>query len=113
MGGSELFGLRDEGRLVVDLAHHVGDRFAAMPGDHHHPPGLRRARRAQRMGDEGRSGEHMQDLGKLGIHPRALSGGEHDGCKRHVTELRLIFRFVTACPGGKKPMSGSGRPEDV
>ena len=83
--------LLDDAKVGVDRAGGGGDRLRRVAGDEDGALGLERARRGQRMRDQRRAGQRMQDLGQVRVHPRAHAGGEHDDGDWHAAEPSLAF----------------------
>ncbi len=97
VAGAELLGLVDDAELGVDGARGGGDRLGAVAGDEDAPLGLDGAGGGQRVGEERRAGERMQDLGQVRVHPGALAGGEHDDGDGHAggaSSGKRVRRFL-------------------
>ena len=56
----------------------------AVAGDEDGALGLERAGGGEGVGEQRRGGERVQHLGQVGVHPRALAGGEHDDGDGHA-----------------------------
>ena len=59
---------------------HVIGRVA---NDERRGRGVKRGRAVEDAVDERASGDLVQHLGQLGLHPRALAGGQNDDVKVH------------------------------
>jgi hypothetical protein len=78
MAGAKLALLQHHLDRRVMVARGLAHRLGAMPDDHDRPLGLQRRAGLHGMDQQRRPGDPVQHLGQVGIHPRALTGGEDD-----------------------------------
>ncbi len=104
MGGTQLFGLEDDGDAVVESEGGFRDLFRPVPGHDDDAVGVQRLPRRQRVVEEGGGTHHMEDLGQVGIHPCALTCGQNDQCDGHfapfLASAHLLPRKRGAARGG-------------
>ena len=74
MAGAELFRLQRPSDIVA--LNCLRQRIAAVAVDHAQLGGLKRPRRIQYMLKQGLARERVQHLGQIGMHARALTGGQ-------------------------------------
>ena len=70
--------LVDDDRLGKQVEHDARDDVALVAHDHRDVSGADFARRGEHVPDDRNPRERVKDLGPRGLHPRPLSGGEHD-----------------------------------
>ena len=85
--------LLDDNDLWINCLRDAANLLAAVPDHQNHLCGVYRAGRLQRMHEQRRTGQFVQNLGQIGLHPRALTCGQNDCCCCHYP---LPIGFVRA-----------------
>ena len=60
-----------------------------MAGNHHDFACIHRTSRLQRMPSKGQMRKHLQHLGLVAFHARALAGGHHDHLHSRLDRVRI------------------------
>ena len=83
MGRALLFRLMRDLHVGLVRAGNLRHRLGTVAGDHHHAVGCQHRAGAQRVGQQRRTAQRVQDLGPLGVHAAAKAGGEKDKRNGH------------------------------
>jgi hypothetical protein len=78
MGGAALLGLAHASDVFVNARNRGLNGVGAMACDHNNARRVERLARAQRMRDQWRAADLVQNFGQVGVHPAALTCGQND-----------------------------------
>ncbi len=92
MGGTQLLFLNDDLNVVVIGQCSFRDLVSSVARDHDNSVGFQNGTGAHSVYQHGRARDRVQHLWKVGIHPRALSGGKDDQRCGHLISLFICSR---------------------
>lgn len=110
MGRAQLLGLFGDGDVRIHRKCGAAHGFDPVAGDQYGALGIQRCARGQRVGEQGATPDLVQHLGKVGLHPRALTRGQNDqvighDCSFLLPAAVLPVRVGLTRPGGIKVLN--------